>query len=132
MRVVIGIDSSNISPVTTVSIRLTWYAIVREVIGTSHSLFRHHRNDVRTDVVAALWVGSVGKERCFHGISSEDVVTHRNEGELGIRWHRRWIRRLLMECLDGHAIFRQLNHTEFVCLGPFHSDSGDRHSSPTL
>ena len=80
VRVVVGIEGSDVTPVTVVALGLPGHDVAIEVVDGGHPLVGQHRDDVATHVVHRAFVAGVDLQRLDEHIGGEHVVAHRDVG----------------------------------------------------
>jgi hypothetical protein len=131
MRVVVRVDRPDVTPVATVSVRLTRDNVVGEVIDVRTALADHHRDDVAAHVMHGPLIARVDAQRIDEHFGGEHVVAHGGKDLVGCIRQTGRIGGLFEERVDALAV-RRLDDSERRRTLPRHPYACDRHASSGL
>ena len=130
VRLVVGVERSNVAPIATVAIGGAGHRVVGEVVDLGGAAGHHHRDDVAAHVVDRTLVAGVELDRLEQRLGGEDVVAHRGVDLLRVVGQPRRVVGLFQERLDRAPVGRGLDDPESFGLRPRDADPGDRDACP--
>ena len=128
VRVVEGIDRSDVTPVTVLPLAHSRHHVGGEVVDLSFAAIDERRNQVAADVVARGLVCSVDRDCVDEHVSAEHVVAHRGEDLVGRVGEPGGVAGLLAERADRPPVVSGLDHAELARLLDRHPDAGHGHA----
>ena len=114
MRVVVGVERSDVAPVGEVALARADDLAVREVPHAGLTALDELGDDVAAEVVGRRLVGSVARDRVDQDVGGEDVVPHRREHLAGRLGHPDRVLRLLAKGADRARVRIGLDHAELA------------------
>ena len=104
VRLVVGVQRTNVAPVIAVAVGRTRHVVVLEVVDAALTALDEPRDDVATHVVLRIGVSSVLAQSVDQVLRGEDVVAHRRQDLGGIVRQALCVLRLLQEVLHDAAL----------------------------
>ena len=128
VRVVVGVDGADVSPVAALAVVLARHHVLGEVVDMRHTGRSQRRDDVATEIGVEVVLAG-GADDVDERLGVEHVVAHAGQAARLVARHRRRVRRLLVERLDL-AVGVGLDDTE--ALGLLEADRDRRNGDAGL
>ena len=131
VRVVVGVDRPDVTPVAVVALGGARDDVGAEVVDAGGAGVGHHRHDRAAHVVHRVLVLRVGAQGLEQRVGGEDVVAHGREALLGRAGQARRVGRLLQEAAHL-ALGVGVDDAELGGLPAGHAQPGDGHPGTGL